>query len=252
MTNSYVHWKAWQAQDFGRVDAESAAYYAQELRVSGVLSVRGLTVGELGYGNGTFAGWVREAGGRWVGREAIPELNQRAAKAGFEVLDPKLDFSTALGPDSLDVLAAFDVVEHLDIPQIRAFLSDAAAVLKPGGWLLVRLPSGDSPFSQAIYRGDLTHQTLLGSNAVRQLASLAGLQVRQIRAPVLPLVGTGIWRAFRRATVSLARAVAFRFIGSVLMGNAAAVLAPNMFLVLRKPGGNGHVAKIETSSRRPS
>src|SRR5450759_515825 len=95
MTDSYAGCKGWHGADFGRFGPEDAFYYAQELRASGIDAVHGLRVMELGYGNGAFAGWVRKAGGHWVGREAIPELQERAAAAGFEVIALETGFSNA-------------------------------------------------------------------------------------------------------------------------------------------------------------
>lgn len=236
VTNRYIGWKDWQPADFGRFGPEDALYYAQELHASGITSVLGLRVGELGYGNGAFAGWVRKAGGHWVGREAIPELQQRAAQAGFEVIASDADFSNACGPGTLDLMVAFDVIEHLELDPIRTFLSDTNDALRPGGLLLVRVPSGDSPFSGAVYRGDLTHCMLLGSGAVRQLAMEAGLEACQIRSPVLPVWGLGPVRATRRMAVRLAQTLVFSFVRHVLMGNGTAVVSPDMIVVLRKEG----------------
>jgi predicted TPR repeat methyltransferase len=235
MPDAYVEWKAWQAEDFGRCDADAAAYYSQELRASGVSSVRGLTVGELGYGNGTFAGWVRAEGGFWAGREAIPELQQRAADAGFETISTDAEFSHARGRGKLDIIVAFDVIEHLEIGDIRAFLRETKDALRPGGLVLLRVPSGDSPFSHAIYRGDLSHRTALGSSAVRQLGDEIGLEVKQIRSPVLPVTGFGMLRGLRRTAVLVAQRVVFRFVRTVLMGNSGAVVSPNMVVVFSRP-----------------
>lgn len=235
MTHAYVEWKAWQREDFGRFGAGAATYYGHELRASGVMSVNGLTVAELGYGNGAFAGWVREAGGHWVGREAIPELAERARMAGFEVVASDAVFPNGSGAGALDLIVAFDVVEHLDLGTIRSFLAEATTALRPGGLLLLRIPSGDSPFSSAIYRGDLTHRTLLGSSAVRQLAAEEGLEVSQIRSPVLPIGGYGLISGIRRAIVRSLQTVVYGFIRTVLMGNDGAVVSPNMIVVLKRP-----------------
>jgi SAM-dependent methyltransferase len=236
MTDCYVGWKGWHSAEFGRFGREDALYYGQELHASGIASVLGLRVGELGYGNGVFAGWVRKAGGHWVGREVIPDLQQRAAQAGFEVIPSGADFSNAFGPGKLDLMVAFDVIEHLELDAIRSFLSEAKDALRPGGLLLVRAPSGDSPFSGAVYRGDLTHRTLLGSSAARQLAMEAGLDVCQIRSPVLPIWGLGPVGATRRMAVRLTQTLVFSFVRHVLMGNGRAVVSPNMIVVLRKEG----------------
>lgn len=234
MTDRYIEWKDWGAGDFGCCGADQQVYYLQELRASGIGSVRGLRVGELGYGNGPFAGWVKKAGGSWVGREAIPELQQRAIDAGFDVIAPDVALSRLWGPDSLDLIVAFDVIEHLEVGAIRSFLDEARKALRPSGLLILRLPSGDSPFSSAIYRGDLTHRTLLGSSAVRQLAGEIGLEVSQIRSPVLPMSGHGVIRVVRRAAVRAAQALVFGFVRTVLMGNASAIVSPNMIVVLRR------------------
>jgi len=230
----YVEWKKWYAADFGNVSNEESIYYEHELKASGISSTRGLVVGEIGYGNGSFAGWVQASGGRWVGREVIPALQTRAVSAGFATIAAGTTFAAISGPCSLDLVVAFDVIEHLDVDAIRSFLREAKTALKPGGLVLLRIPSGDSPFSLAIYNGDLTHRTLLGSSAVRQLAYEAGLEVRQIRAPVLPITGYPTIRVFRRAVVRVARSVACGFIREILMGNDTAVLSPNMIAVLRR------------------
>ena len=234
MTTSYVNWKGWRHVDFGSVTAEQALYYAAELRKSGINTVAGLRVGELGFGNGEFAGWVRQQGGQWVGREVIGLLQQRARHAGFEGAGMDGSLADAFGHEAFDLMVAFDVLEHLDIDDIRTFLLESKDALKLGGTIVFRVPSGDSPFSGAIFCGDLTHRTLLGSSAVRQIAEEAGLEIHQIRSPVLPVLGVGMLRAARRLLIHLVRSMAFSFIRYFMVGNAGAVVSPNMVVVLRK------------------
>jgi SAM-dependent methyltransferase len=236
MTNTYLTWKDWQNSEFGRCEIEDGLYFSQELGACGIAAIAGLKIGELGFGNGIFAGWVRKAGGHWVGKEVIPELKRRAEEAGFDTVGPDADFSKAWGPEKLDLMVAFDVVEHLDLDAVRTFLREAKEALRPGGLLLLRYPNGDSPFSGAIYRGDLTHQTLLGSGAARQLGLESGLEVFQVRSPVLPIWGLGPVRALRRIAVRLMQGVAFAFVRNVLMGHKGAVLSPNLIVVFRKNG----------------
>ena len=238
--DSYSVWKDWCAADFGLVNSEEALYFERELQATGIAQPAGLRVGEIGYGNGSFAGWARRGGAQWIGRETSQVLQARAVEAGFEILTPDASLSDAWGGGALDLIVAFDVVEHMSLCAIRSFLAEAKAALKPGGLLLLRTPSGDSPFVSAIYCGDVTHRTLLGSSAVRQLACELDLEVRQIRSPVLPMTGLSKTRLVRRAAVRFARWIAFSFIRTALMGNGSAILSPNMIVVLaRKPGGGG-------------
>jgi len=232
MTDRYLEWKGWDGTPFGQLDLEDPPYFSKEMQACGVESMRSLKVGEVGFGNGAFAAWARQEGGMWVGREANPELRQRAAAAGFQVIGEGEPFSAGFGP--LDLLVAFDVLEHLELEGIRAFLREANAVLRLGGLLVFRVPSGDSPFSGVYFRGDCTHRTLLGSSAVRQLALEAGLEVVQVRAPALAVTGLGPVRLLRRTMVRFLQAMAFWFIRNVLMGQPDAVVAPNMVVVLRK------------------
>jgi SAM-dependent methyltransferase len=234
MTDGYMEWKGWEGRPFGQLDPEDTLYFPKELRACGVESLQGLKVGEIGFGNGSFAAWVRQHGGQWVGREANPALRERAATAGFQVLGEGEPFSSCFGAGELDLLAAFDVLEHIDLDAIRALLLEVKEALRPGGIFMFRVPSGDSPFSGAIFRGDCTHRTLLGSSAVQQLALEAGLEVRQIRPPVLPFSGLDPVRLLRRALVRSAQAIVFGFIRNLLMSQPSAVVSPNMLVVLRK------------------
>lgn len=234
MTDRYLEWKGWDGRPFGQLDPEDPPYFRKEMQACGVESMRALKIGEIGFGNGAFAAWSRQQGSLWVGREANPELRQRAAAAGFQVIDEGEPFSTAFGSEPLDLLVAFDVLEHLDLEGIRSFLREAAAVLRPGGTLVFRVPSGDSPFSGVFFRGDCTHRTLLGSAAVRQLALEAGMVVGQIRPPVLPLAGFGMVRFLRRAAIRVSQVITFAFIRVFLMAQPSAVVSPNMLVVLRK------------------
>lgn len=232
----YLSWKNWSREEFGKYSREDAIYFTGELARCGITTFAGLRVAELGFGNGAFAGWIRDSGGHWVGLEIIPALLDRARDAGFEAQSGP-DRLVVLAPgSSLDLIAAFDVLEHLALDEIRTFLTGARKSLKPGGLLVARIPSGDSPFSTAIFRGDITHRTLLGSSAVRQLAAEAGFEAVQIRPPILPVWGLGPGRFVRRVALLPMRVMAFWFVRNVLMGNASAVVSPNMIAVLRKEG----------------
>ena len=139
------------------------------------------------------------------------------------------------GQESFDAVVAFDVLEHLHVSEIQSFLLDANALLKPGGVVLARVPSGDSPFGRAVFHGDLTHLTALGSSAVAQLASKTGFLVEDIGAPRLPVGGVGLVRGLRRVLLRSAQTVVARLINALFHEGQPRVITPNLVFILRKP-----------------
>ena len=103
---------------------------------------------EIGFGPGHFLDWAAAKGYRTTGVEIIASLVESAARRGHrallglprEVLNPAVD--------RFDLIAAFDVFEHMTVEEIADFLRFAASLLNPGGRLL---PDGrhhprDCPF----------------------------------------------------------------------------------------------------------
>jgi hypothetical protein len=70
---------------------------------------------------------------------------------------------------------------------------------------------------------------------VRQLADQSGLEVVQIRAPVLPLRGLGTLSMVRRLLIRLVRSLTYPIVEKVFMGGGNPVLSPNLLFVIRKP-----------------
>ena len=159
----------------------------------------------------------------------------QGAKAGFNTHNANQPVDQIIGEQSFDLIVAFDVLEHLDINQLRASLGAAYRALRRGGRLIARVPSGDSPFSGAIQHGDITHQTIIGSAMVHQLVHDAGFNVEAVRAPILPILKLGLRVFLRRAMVLAVHQIAFALISRIFMGGGNVVLTPNMVFVLVKP-----------------
>jgi SAM-dependent methyltransferase len=234
--DGYADWKGWGELAFGKWSSVDGAYFSAELRRADIDSCAALRFYELGFGNGAFSGYVRSMGGEYFGSEINGNLLERAKTLGLNVFEGGIEQALAqCGRGSLDVVVAFDVLEHLDMPEIRSFLTDASELLRPGGIVLARVPSGDSPFGRAIFYGDITHCTALGSSAVLQLASQSGFEMVDIGPPRLPMRGVGPIRAMRRGGVRLAQTVIAYFINLVFHDGQPRVITANMVFVLRKP-----------------
>lgn len=160
---------------------------------------------------------------------------ERGREKLYEVYSSNAALTNVVESDSLDIVVAFDVLEHCDQLSLRSLLREAHSILKPSGCLIARVPSGDSPFGRAVQHGDLTHRLTLGSSAVRQLADEIGFLVRQIREPAFPLLGLGTASFLRRLGVWVARRLVFPVVRRMFMGGADIVLSPDMTFVLVKP-----------------
>lgn len=224
-----------ESEGFGRYSRAQALYFSGELRRAGMAPCRGARVVEVGFGAGSFARWALDQGCFYSGVELNPDHLASARRAGFRAYSPDVSWEEAFGRESLDLIAAFDVLEHMAIREIRTLLRSTHACLKAGGLFLARVPSGDSPFSGAIWTGDLTHRTLLGSSAIISLASEAGFMIARIGSPMLPIWGLGLRAAGRRVVAKSVQVVAHGLISRVLIGRRNAVVAPNMVFTLRKP-----------------
>ena len=231
----YQAWKGWAGDDFGTFDVAAATYFATEIRESGILNMNAKRVLELGFGNGVFAGWAKQQGAIYMGTEIIPALIARGSTAGFDVHPATRPLPMFAGENSIDLVVAMDVFEHIDISALCNLLVEAKTCLRAGGVLVARVPSGDSPFARSIQHGDLTHRIILGSSAIRQLAEQSGFVVKAIREPAFPIRGLGVRVFIRRLSIVCARRLIYPLITQALMGGGQPVLTPNLVCVLEKP-----------------
>jgi 2-polyprenyl-3-methyl-5-hydroxy-6-metoxy-1,4-benzoquinol methylase len=102
-----------------------------------------------------------------MGIEANLELVNIAEHLGYKALHS--DEMYAINADQFDLIAAFDVLEHIPQSEILNFLSQVKRMLKNGGVFIARFPNGDSPFGLANQNGELTHVTAIGSEKFRYL-----------------------------------------------------------------------------------
>ncbi len=173
-TDPYASWKNWAPGDFGRHSPYDDRYYRWHLQRAGCELTAPLRVLEVGYGNGGFMGWLRTGGHAVWGVEANPQLVARALDAGYEAATG-LEGITASA--HFDLIAAFDVLEHVLPAELQPFVEGLLARLAPGGRLLLRFPNGESPFGLWMQHGDLTHVHALGLSKVRQLCAACGLRI---------------------------------------------------------------------------
>jgi SAM-dependent methyltransferase len=95
---------------------------------------------EVGAGFGTFCEEVRASGAfeRVMAVEPSADLAQTIRERGIDVVEAPFE-RHALQPASVDVVAAFEVIEHVFSP--ASFAAACAQVLRPGGLAIVSCPN---------------------------------------------------------------------------------------------------------------
>lgn len=232
--DEYRIWKGWSSDSFGELTSADRVYFAAETADS-LAPFAGKDVLEIGFGNGGFLAFCRDRGAQAVGVELDADLVHRARDAGFEAhifCDGQL---AGMAPNSFDAVVAFDVFEHVDYAALEKLIYDLRRLLRPGGLVLARFPSGDSPFSGAIYNGDCTHRTLIGSAKLKQLAIATNFEILQMRGERIPIRGLGIKAAIKRTPVVAIRRAASAILIPAFYNNQPRVVDPNAVCVLRKP-----------------
>ena len=226
MTSDYAQWKGWSADSFGHFGKGDMRYFSWHIRRA-LGSRDPKRVLELGFGNGNFLGYCRHRGWQADGIEAIDELQARARHAGFDVHASVRDVPTST---SYDLVAAFDVLEHMCYADAEALLMELKSHLAPGGAIILRVPNGDSPFGRVHQYGDHTHLEVYGESKLRQLGKPLGLVVAH--------VGEAPWQAQQhggRSGRTLVRAMTRRCIERVLgfaYFNRRVDWSPNLLVVM--------------------
>lgn len=165
--DEYTTWKNWSNETFGILSKSEEDYFSGELKKLGRKISPNSKVLEIGFGNGCFMQYAKKNGWEITGVEANLELVNIAKNCGYKALHS--DDMEAIAADQFDLIAAFDVLEHIPQSEILNFLSQIKRMLKDGGVFIARFPNGDSPFGLANQNGDLTHVTAIGSEKFRYL-----------------------------------------------------------------------------------
>lgn len=134
---------------------------------------------DVGCGRGGFVEICRRELGPGIGLDNEPAAGRicRAQGIPFVLGDAEhLPFACA----SIDVVRAKEIIEHL--PDPRRMLRDIATVLRPGGLLLVHVPSQFSALYPAgNFWDDYTHVRPLSRLGLRRLLEDSGFGVESVR-----------------------------------------------------------------------
>lgn len=159
-----------------------------------------LDVLEIGFGDGRFLSFCKQQGYNAVGNELNDRLMHSAANAGFEVAN----WNMLIGKRGqyFDLIAAFDVLEHIRTPDIDTWLKELRALLKNDGRILLRFPNGDSWHGLVNFNGDPTHVNPIGYYKLKYYADTNGFEIVMFRGETLRGFETSLAHGFHKLLTS--------------------------------------------------
>ena len=159
---------------------------ARLLELCAEWGVRPGTLLEVGPGAGSFASLAAgcDAVGRVIVVEPNPDLADACRARGLEVVQEPVERAAERLP-RVDVAVAFEVIEHLLDP--GRFLADCAALLRPGGLLVLSCPAASgfdiATLGAASTAVDPEHVNLFTAGSLSTALGRAGLEVLATATP---------------------------------------------------------------------
>lgn len=163
---------------------------------------------DIGCGYGALIYTARQLGYRNVrGVDDSPEQVEAARRLGINGVD-KGDLRDALEAQadaSLDVVVAFDVIEHFTREELLPLVDQVYRVLKPNGRWILHVPNAESPFGGRMRYGDLTHELAFTRMSLSQLLLSSGFSSVRCFEDVPVVHGAKsalrwvLWKGFRGA-----------------------------------------------------
>jgi SAM-dependent methyltransferase len=150
---------------------------------------------DAGCGVGGGLKWLAEFGRTWgvdhhpIAVAYAARVSRRVSRASVQALPyPSATF---------DLVTSFDVIYHLDVLDDVAALSEFRRVLKPGGWLMARVPAHD--WLRGAHDRQVHTRRRYTAGELRDKLTGAGLVVRRLTPVGALLLPPALARRLRRA-----------------------------------------------------
>lgn len=134
---------------------------------------------DLGCGHGALVHFAKQAG--YCNVKGI-DRSREQVKAGHslginEIVEGDLKESLEMLPrESVDLVVAFDVIEHFTKSELLIFVDNVHRVLRKGGKWIIHTPNGESPFAGRMRYWDITHELAFTRESISQLLKVSGFE----------------------------------------------------------------------------
>ncbi len=133
---------------------------------------RNATILDIGCGHGAILYALQQAGYSHArGVDGSAEQVEAAARLGIPGVEQGDLMQVLAGTPnaSLDVVIAFDVIEHFTKAELIPLVDEVHRVLKPSGRWVIHVPNAESPFGNRVLFGDYTHEQAFTRTSLGQL-----------------------------------------------------------------------------------
>lgn len=166
---------------------EKLAVYLPDVRGLAGAPGAGGGVVDVGSGRGEWLTLLREAGIPGSGVDANQAFVEAGRARGLDLVHgDAVAHLAGLPPDSVDLVTAFHIIEHLDTETLLALLAAAWRALRPGGAVLLETPNpANLRMGACDFYNDPTHRSPLPPRLTEYLVSASGFSEVEVR-PVNP------------------------------------------------------------------
>lgn len=120
-------------------------YYVPLLHANKTLNASGLPTADIGCGRGEWLNILKQQKLKTIGIDLNALNVSLCKKAGHQALQTDgLNWLQQQPNDSLALISAFHVIEHLTFTQLNLLLTEALRVLAPGGMLILETPNPEN------------------------------------------------------------------------------------------------------------
>ena len=197
----------------------------------------GANIIDLGCGFGALVYYARLQGySKVIGVDSSSEMVKVGCDLGIDdlVANDGLRYLKSLESESIDLITAIDVLEHLTKPCLFSLADELYRVLRPGGVLVTHQPNGEGIFSGAILYGDITHENAFTRVSIAQVFLAAGFsEVKSFEDK--PIVH-GVKSAVRRVLGDFVLRPVYKFLVAVECGGSdkGIIFTKNFLTVVKK------------------
>jgi 2-polyprenyl-3-methyl-5-hydroxy-6-metoxy-1,4-benzoquinol methylase len=185
---------------------------------------------DLGCGSGLLLDWLARRGDLELHGVDAAAGQCTAARATVPAATVTCDDGLAYleaNPGRFDAVFCFDVIEHVADDLLLRWIRGARGALRPGGWLVYRVPNAANLTASYSRYIDLTHERLFTSTSMRQLLTAAGGLAEPV---ILPVRGGHLGARARLLAEQLVHRAVFRLCGRSVERS----FATNLYVATRR------------------